>query len=120
MLHAVLHLTVPAALAWLSTRWRTQLAWWPRYLQLLAGLVVDVDHLLATPVYDPGRCGMGFHPLHTWPAVLLYLLLAGWKPARWFGCGLLLHMLLDTLDCLGMPGGSAQLLHFFGRPAWIQ
>lgn len=116
MLHIVLHFTLPALLALLAKA----RPWWQTFAWLLAGLVIDVDHLLATPVYEPGRCSIGFHPLHTWPAVLLYTALAAYKPARWFGCGLLLHLLLDTLDCFGMPGGSAQLGMFFSWPAWTR
>lgn len=87
----------------------------------MLGMVVDVDHLLATPVYEPLRCGMGFHPLHTWPAVLLYMGLALYPRSRLVGIGLLLHMLLDTADCLGMPGGLSNLNHFFLGPLpWIQ
>lgn len=115
MLHILLHFTVPAllALAGKAGRWRQ------RYLWLLAGLVVDVDHLLADPIYVADRCSMGFHPLHTWPALLLYAGLLAPRATRWLGIGLLLHMGLDTLDCLGMAGGSARLDGFFGRPAWI-
>ena len=42
---------------------------------LIATMVVDLDHLLATPVYDAARCSIGFHPLHTGPLVALYVLL---------------------------------------------
>ena len=30
-----------------------------------ATMLVDLDHLLATPLYNPDRCSLGFHPLHT-------------------------------------------------------
>lgn len=116
MLHIVLHFALPPLLALLA-KTRT---WVPACAWLLAGLVIDVDHLLATPVYESGRCSMGFHPLHTWPALLIYIVLTAYKPTRWFGYGLLLHLLLDTLDCFGMPAGSAQLALFFRWPAWIQ
>ena len=67
---------------------------------MLAAMVVDVDHLLATPIYLPGRCSIGFHPLHTTPAIMAYVLLAGWSATRVIGVGLLIHMALDYLDCL--------------------
>ena len=35
------------------------------------GWLIDLDHLLADPVYAPDRCSIGFHPLHTAPAVVL-------------------------------------------------
>ena len=28
---------------------------------LLAGILIDLDHLWATPVFDPMRCSIGFH-----------------------------------------------------------
>jgi hypothetical protein len=116
MLHVLLHFAAPALVALAGKAG----SWGQRYLWLLAGLVVDVDHVLATPIYAPDRCSMGFHPLHTWPALLLYAALLAYRPTRWLGVGLLLHMALDTLDCLGMVGGAAQLGEFLRRPAWIQ
>ena len=85
----------------------------------MLGMVVDLDHLLAVPVYDPLRCSMGFHPLHTWPAVLLYTVLACNKYTRLFGIGLLLHMLLDTVDCLTIPVGITGLNNFLRLTPWI-
>jgi hypothetical protein len=35
-------------------------------------MIVDVDHLLADPIYDPNRCSIGFYPLHTTPAIVIY------------------------------------------------
>jgi hypothetical protein len=60
---------------------------------------VDLDHLLAHPVIDPCRCSIGFHPLHTWPAIIMYGLLAAWPRTRLIGLGLLIHMALDQADC---------------------
>ena len=67
---------------------------------MLATMLVDLDHLLATPVYDPARCSIGFHPLHQWPAIGIYTLAASIRPLRLIAIGLLTHMLLDGLDCL--------------------
>lgn len=108
MLHIALHFLVPALLVALFYRPR----WWQSYLWLLAGLAIDVDHLLATPIYDPLRCGLGFHPLHTWPAVLAYAALCIHPRTRLLGIGLLIHLGLDAGDCLQMPGGPAQLRAF--------
>lgn len=66
---------------------------------MLAAMVVDVDHLLADPIYDPNRCGIGFHPLHTTPAIAGYALLAVLPATRLIGVGLLVHMALDLSDC---------------------
>jgi hypothetical protein len=86
-------------------------------LILIATMLVDIDHLLADPIYDPNRCSIGFHPLHTAPAIALYFLLFALplltrarsgdptlKPAiralHLIGLGLLIHMALDWSDCL--------------------
>lgn len=81
----------------------------------MLGLTIDVDHLLSDPIYAPLRCSIGFHPLHTWPALVVYALLCAHPRTRLLGIGLLLHLLLDTTDCLQMPGGLAQLQNFFSR-----
>ncbi len=67
---------------------------------MLATMLVDLDHLLASPAYDPVRCSIGFHPLHQWPAIGVYALLLLVRPLRLVAIGLLTHMLLDGLDCL--------------------
>lgn len=94
-IHLLLHLLVPGAVAWLF--WRRQ--WRRAWAVMLATMLVDLDHLLAEPIYDPGRCSIGFHPLHTAPAVAIYGVMAAWHRTRLIGVGLLLHMALDLLDC---------------------
>lgn len=113
MIHLVLHVAVPVgvALVFHRTRWRSAA------FLMLATMVVDVDHLLATPIYDPARCSIGFHPLHGAAAIAVYAALFGvplmtrarradgrWSNAERIvhlvGLGLLLHMALDALDCL--------------------
>lgn len=66
---------------------------------MLAAMLVDLDHLLADPVYDPNRCGIGFHPLHTAQAIAGYALLSILPPTRLIGVGLVIHMALDLSDC---------------------
>lgn len=67
---------------------------------MMATMLVDVDHLLATPLFDPMRCSIGFHPLHSFYIQPLYLAMALFKPTRYLGLGLIIHMSLDGLDCL--------------------
>lgn len=69
---------------------------------MVAVMVVDLDHLLSTPVYDPDRCGIGFHILHSYPAIGVYIFLAAIALTRLIGIGLLIHMALDGLDCILM------------------
>ena len=54
-----MHFLVPGLLAWFLFRpvWRK--AW----LLLVLTMLVDLDHLLSTPIFDPERCSIGHHPL---------------------------------------------------------
>ena len=97
-LHLLLHVIVPlgvARLCW-PKDWKRAALW------MLAAWAIDLDHLLADPIYAPGRCSIGFHPLHTWPAIVVYAGLTLPKKTRWFGLGLLIHIVLDGIDCLLM------------------
>lgn len=96
LLHILLHGVVPGIVARLTFREIWQKAW----LIMLLTMMVDLDHLLASPVYDPARCGINFHPLHSYPAIAAYFLLLLLPKLRIIGLGLLVHMGLDVLDCL--------------------
>jgi hypothetical protein len=98
VLHLLLHVLVPGVVAYGAFRSRWRRAW----LIMVATMLVDLDHLVATPIYDPGRCSIGFHPLHTWPMIGVYLLLLLVPRTRLVGLGLVIHMALDALDCLLM------------------
>lgn len=112
MIHIVLHFMLPllVALVCYSQRWRIAA------LIMIATMVVDADHLLADPIYDPDRCSIGFHPLHTVTAIAFYVALTvlplvmsrtarsgGLNGVAWplhlIGVGLLVHMALDWIDC---------------------
>lgn len=66
---------------------------------MIATLLVDVDHLLANPIYDPSRCSIGFHPLHQLWFIVAYMALCFVPKVRLIGIGLIVHMALDTIDC---------------------
>lgn len=109
VLHLVLHVLVPALVARIFFRPHWRRAW----LIMLATMVVDLDHLLATPIYDPDRCSIGFHPLHTVPAIAVYTVLTLVPRTRLIGLGLVLHMLLDFSDCAvqrGLADAASRLL----------
>jgi len=93
--HLILHVAVPLviALAVFGAKWQKP------FLLMLAGLLIDVDHLLATPIYDATRCSIGFHPLHQPIPILGYLVLLIFKQTRLLGLGLAVHILLDSVDC---------------------
>lgn len=95
MIHLILHAALPLAIALSFYRDR-----WPWVFALLmCGLFIDIDHLLATPIYEPGRCSVGFHPLHTLIPVGVYLALFAHERTRLIGLGLLVHVALDSVDC---------------------
>lgn len=113
MIHIILHVIVPllVALLFYHNRWHNAT------IIMIATMLVDADHLLADPIYDPNRCSIGFHPLHTIPMIAIYILLfalpllLGRKTdgpglhstARLLhltGLGLLIHMALDWIDCM--------------------
>ena len=94
--HIVLHFLIPGIIAILFFKYRWKQAW----LIMSLTMVVDLDHLLASPIYDPNRCSINFHPLHSYPAILLYIILAAFPKSRLIGLGLLLHMGIDLTDCL--------------------
>ena len=94
-LHYFLHLVFPFLIAWLFFR---EHATKTGFIFLLT-MLVDADHLLATPIYDPSRCSIGFHPLHSYLAITVYFLLLIPKRSRVVAIGLLMHMGTDWLDC---------------------
>lgn len=70
--HIVLHLVVPMIIAWLFFRPGFKRA----TLIMFAGILINLDHLLADPIVDPDRCSVGFHPLHSYYVIPVYLLLS--------------------------------------------
>jgi len=113
MINIVLHFIVPlvVALIFFHSRWRNAT------VIMIATMLVDADHLLADPIYDSTRCSIGFHPLHTITAIVIYAILfvlplvvgrkadgQEWHPTarvlHLVGLGLLIHMALDWIDCM--------------------
>lgn len=62
-------------------------------------MLVDIDHLFANPIYDPNRCGIGFHPLHELYFIIFYVALCFIPQTKLIGIGLSIHMALDAIDC---------------------
>ena len=98
VLYLVLHAAVPLAVALACYRRRALVA----FAVMTATMLIDLDHLLADPVYDPNRCSVGFHPLHAYALVPVYAALAFFPRTRWVGLGLVIHLALDALDCVTM------------------
>ena len=96
ILHVILHFLVPLAVA--KTVWRKK--WIRPFLIMATTIVVDLDHLLADPIFDPNRCSINVHHLHSWPAIIVYLVCLLSPNLRIVSLGLLIHMSLDGTDCL--------------------
>jgi len=99
LVHYSLHLVFPGLVAWLFFRRKWTFAW----LVFLSTMLVDLDHLFAYPdVFVPDRCGIGFHPLHSWWAIAAYGALLAPPQTRLIALGLLMHMATDLQDCWWM------------------
>ena len=111
MLHIALHFIVPLLVAFVIFR----STWQRAFGLMLTGLAIDIDHLLANPVYDPLRCSIGFHPLHSEIAIGIYAVLFVVSLPHGLGkqllgrhrsainlvsIGLVIHIGLDASDCI--------------------
>lgn len=96
--HYFLHFIAVGAIAY----WYDKEHWKRNWLILIGTLMIDLDHLLAAPIFDPNRCGIGFHPLHSEIAIGIYILGAIFVKHRIIKLifiGLLFHILTDSIDC---------------------
>ncbi|MDO4721938.1 DUF6122 family protein [Porphyromonas circumdentaria] len=102
IVHYSLHFLAPMLIAY----WYARKNFWKVYWVMLATMLVDLDHLLAEPMFDPNRCSINFHPLHSYWAIGVYFIIVilpyeKWGWAWWWrpiGIGLLFHMFTDFQD----------------------
>ena len=102
IIHYLLHLVAPALIALPFGKKR----WTKAYMVMLATMAIDLDHLVATPIFDPNRMSVGFHPLHSWWLAAVYATMCllpyhkwGWPWwLRAIGLGLTLHIITDWQD----------------------
>ena len=96
-IHYSLHFVFPLLIAFVFFR----KDWKKVYLIMLSTMIVDLDHLLANPIYQEDRCSINFHPLHSYYAIAAYFIMIFLRrPYKIIGIGLLLHMITDFIDCL--------------------
>lgn len=98
VIHYGCHLFVP----FLVGKMFWQENWWRAGLIMVATMAIDLDHLLADPVFNPSRCSIGFHPLHTLWAGAVYgglLIVPSWK-WRAVAIGCIWHLCTDAIDCM--------------------
>ncbi len=97
-IHYSMHLLVPGFIAYSFYRENWKKVW----LIFIATMLVDLDHLLSNPIFDPSRCSVGFHFLHSYPAIVIYglfFLFAKDQTIKVIALGLLFHMFTDVIDC---------------------
>ena len=94
-IHYGMHFILPGIIAYVffKKNWRTV------WLVLIATMLIDLDHLVANPIFDASRCSINFHPLHTYWALIVYVVLLIPQKTRVVAIGLLLHLLTDYIDC---------------------
>jgi len=90
-----MHFLIPAVIAYLFFKNNWKKVW----LLLTLTMLVDLDHLIANPIFDASRCSINYHPLHSYYAILLYTLFLLPSKTRIIAIGLLFHMLTDYIDC---------------------
>jgi len=95
-IHFGLHFLFPGIIAYVFFRKYWKRAW----LLMVLTMLIDLDHLLANPIFDPNRCSINFHPLHTYYALISYLILLIFNKTRVIGIGLIFHLITDYIDCL--------------------
>ncbi|PLX07534.1 MAG: hypothetical protein C0596_11455 [Marinilabiliales bacterium] len=95
IIHYSLHILLPLiiALVFYKDNWKRV------YVILLSTLLIDLDHLFADPIFVAERCSIGFHFLHSYFAIALYILFLFIKKTRVIAIGLLLHIITDLIDC---------------------
>ncbi|MEO8774541.1 MAG: DUF6122 family protein [Gelidibacter sp.] len=94
-IHYGIHFGLPLFVAYFFFRSNWKIA----YLIMIATMLIDLDHLLAVPLFDPGRCSINFHPLHTYYAMMVYVGFLFFNKTRILGIGLVIHMIADATDC---------------------
>ena len=126
VIHLILHVLVPFLVAIIGSKLCANVEhkkrWLFVFIVLMLTMLVDIDHLIADPIYAPGRCSIWFHPLHTFWPMLVYVCMMLWPlllkirivkrnvhgalnkhyVVGLLGLGLVIHMLLDWFDCLWM------------------
>lgn len=90
-----MHFLLPGVIAFYFFKENWKNVW----LILILTNFVDLDHLLATPIFSPTRCSINYHILHSYFAIAIYLAALFFKKTRIIAIGLLLHMLTDVIDC---------------------
>lgn len=96
IVHYGFHFVFPFVLGWLFFPQQ----WKKASLIMLGTMLVDLDHLFATPIFDANRNSIGYHFLHSYPAIAVYIIGSILAKGTWkmVFIGLLWHMITDFQD----------------------
>ncbi len=104
MPNIVIHLAADIILAVLILQFLEKTKSEKRFLAvtgiLFASNLIDLDHLIANPIYDAARCSINFHPLHSFFMFPIYLAGLYFPKTRILSLGIILHLTLDAINCL--------------------
>ncbi|WP_291850417.1 DUF6122 family protein [Lutibacter sp.] len=95
IMHYGMHFLVPGIIAYVFFKKNWKKVWFIFILTML----VDLDHLVASPIFDASRCSINYHPLHSYYAIFFYFLLLLPSKTRIIAISLLFHMFTDFMDC---------------------
>jgi len=102
MLSHIIHYTLHFCTPFIFGKILFKKNWWNASLIMFFTMIIDLDHLLANPIFDSARCSIGFHPLHSIYAAIIYLcilIIPSWK-WRAISIGCLWHLCTDLIDCM--------------------
>ncbi len=91
-----MHFLLPGAIAFYFFKENWKKVW----ILFILTMLVDLDHLLSTPIFSPTRCSINSHILHSYFAIAIYFGALFYNKTRIIAIGLLLHILTDEIDCL--------------------
>jgi len=94
--HYGMHFVAPGIIAYLFFKNNWEKVW----LVFILTMLIDLDHLIANPIFSATRCSINFHPLHSYYAILFYVGLLFFPKTRIIAIGLLFHIITDAADCL--------------------
>ena len=98
IIHYGIHFILPLIVAILFYKPKWKFA----YFIFILTMLIDLDHLLADPIFEATRCSINFHPMHSYYAIAMYIVLLLFKKTRLIAIGLCIHIIADYTDCLFM------------------